>query len=107
MLLSHPWPGNLRQLNNVIASAIALVGNGRLIEPRHLPEDFLEQAKRSDAHLSPARVGSPGLCTLDEAEQELIERAVGACQGNMSTAARVLGISRSTLYNKRQRGKTR
>jgi transcriptional regulator with PAS, ATPase and Fis domain len=102
VLLSHPWPGNLRQLSHVIACATALVGDGRTIEPKHFPEDFLASATGA-VHATPSRSSATSLVTLDQAEAELIERALRACQGNVSAAARALGVSRSTLYNKLKR----
>jgi transcriptional regulator of acetoin/glycerol metabolism len=103
LLLSHPWPGNLRQLSHVVASAAALIDQGGPIEPEHFPEDFLAQASAVVA--STPRVGSAvsALVSLDEAEAELIERTIRACQGNVSAAARALKVSRSTLYNKLKR----
>jgi transcriptional regulator with PAS, ATPase and Fis domain len=102
LLLSHPWPGNLRQLSNVITSAIALAGDACVIELDHLPEDFVTQARNSDAPTLPS--DSAQLLTLDEAQDELIERTIRACHGNRSAAARALRISRSTLYSKLKRG---
>jgi transcriptional regulator with PAS, ATPase and Fis domain len=104
LLLSHPWPGNLRQLSHVVASAAALVGEGHRIEPVHFPEDFLRQAQ-VDAPPGAARAdeGSRELVSLDQAEADLIERTIRACNGNVSAAARALRVSRSTLYNKLKR----
>jgi sigma-54 dependent transcriptional regulator, acetoin dehydrogenase operon transcriptional activator AcoR len=103
LLLSHAWPGNLRQLSNVIISAIALADEGCLIEPKHLPEDFLAQANSAGPRPPGPSSGSPRLPTLDEVEDELIERTIRACHGNRSAAARTLRISRGTLYNKLKR----
>jgi transcriptional regulator of acetoin/glycerol metabolism len=103
LLLSHPWPGNLRQLCNVITSAIALVGEECVIEPHHLPEDFVTQSRSSDTHAAPSSGWGSQPLTLDEAQNVLIERTIRACAGNRSAAARMLGISRSTLYNTRRR----
>ena len=100
VLLSHHWPGNLRQLSHVVASAAALVGDQHLIEPVHFPDDFIAQARNGEPGKEPSACVSPPLVSLDRAEAELIERTLRACQGNVSAAARMLGVSRSTLYNK-------
>jgi sigma-54 dependent transcriptional regulator, acetoin dehydrogenase operon transcriptional activator AcoR len=104
LLCSHPWPGNLRQLSNVVLSAIALAGERSVIEPDHLPQDFMAQETGFDSYAPKSFGGASQLPTLDEAENELIERTIRACHGNRSAAARALRISRGTLYNKLKRG---
>jgi transcriptional regulator of acetoin/glycerol metabolism len=104
LLLSHPWPGNLRQLSHVIASAVALAGAGCLIEPEHFPDDFIGQARSQSSRVATTRDTTSDLVTLDQAEADLIERTIRACHGNVSAAARALKVSRSTLYNKLKRG---
>lgn len=86
---SHPWPGNVRQLENVIEGCFAM-GVDRQIEPRDLPAAI----RVSTA----AHVGE--VPRLIESEKILIERALEAAGGNKSHAARILGISRTRLYNK-------
>jgi transcriptional regulator of acetoin/glycerol metabolism len=103
LLLNHPWPGNLRQLGHVVSCAVALAGDAPVIEPEHFPEDFLAATGGSAAQAASAYALSTGLVTLDEAESVLIERTLRACHGNVSAAARTLGVSRSTLYNKLKR----
>jgi len=102
----YRWPGNLRQLNNVIRASLALVGNGAVITRAHLPEDFLEEV----AHLEPAQPAQlqpvatlhslPMGGDLETLEIMAIRRALDAAEGNVSAAARQLGISRNTLYRK-------
>jgi sigma-54 dependent transcriptional regulator, acetoin dehydrogenase operon transcriptional activator AcoR len=105
LLLSHLWPGNLRQLSHVIASAVALVGADHLIEPEHFPEDFIAQTPGNASSAAPPVPNATSqLVTLDQAEAELIERTLRACHGNVSATARALRVSRSTLYNKLKRG---
>jgi len=103
LLRSYPWPGNLRQLSNVVLSAIALAGERCVIEPDHLPQDFVAQDTGFDSQTAKSSGGASQLLTLDEAENELIERTIRACHGNRSAAARTLRISRGTLYNKLKR----
>jgi transcriptional regulator of acetoin/glycerol metabolism len=103
LLLTHPWPGNLRQLSHVITTTVALAGSSGVIEPAHFPEDFVNQAAREAEPPASARECTQRLPSLDQAEAELIERTIRACRGNVSAAARTLGVSRSTLYNRFKR----
>lgn len=92
-LLDHPWPGNIRELHNTLHSAVVL-SNG----PEIREEDIeLEQADGGPPteHLR-IPVGIP----VEEAERRLILRTLRHLRGNKSKAARVLGISLKTLYNR-------
>lgn len=89
ILQSHPWPGNVRQLENVIEGCFAM-GVDQRIEPKDLPATI----RVSTA----AHAGE--VPRLIESEKVLIERALKAAGGNKSHAARILGISRTRLYNK-------
>jgi transcriptional regulator of acetoin/glycerol metabolism len=103
VLLTHPWPGNLRQLGHVVSCAMALVGDAPAIEPGHFPEDFLEAAGGTVAPPVPGHAPPAQLVTLDQAESVLIERTLHAYHGNVSATTHTLGVSRSTLYNKLKR----
>ncbi len=89
-LLEHNWPGNVRELEHVIERA-CLLARGPAIE-------------EADLVLRPRRDGTVSLedATLDEAERYLIQRALGRAAGNVSDAARALGLSRSALYRRLQ-----
>jgi NtrC-family two-component system response regulator AlgB len=89
----YRWPGNLRELRNVIERAVILATGG-LIEPADLPEQFAVPADPSIA--LGARV------TLDALETEHIRRILSVCH-NLDDAARTLGIDPATLYRKRQK----
>jgi NtrC-family two-component system response regulator AlgB len=89
----YTWPGNLRELRNVIERAVILAG-GDAIEPADLPEEFSYQADSSIA--VGARV------TLDALETEHIRRTLASAR-NLDEAARTLGIDPATLYRKRQK----
>lgn len=91
ILEAYPWPGNIRELRNVIERAMILV-RGDEIRPEHLPREIRAQ-KGTDA----------GLLSLDELEAAHIRRVIHAVGGNLKKAAEVLGISRSTLYEKIER----
>jgi PAS domain S-box-containing protein len=90
-LMAHDFPGNVRELENIIEQAFVLC-RGQSIEPRHLPPELLPQPER------PA--GTGGWLTLRSKEQDLIEAALKRHKGNRTQAARELGIDPSTLYRK-------
>ncbi len=96
-LQAHPWPGNVRQLRNVIERAL-IVCNGRIITKHDLPEEF-HSAGNSDSGFIQVRLGT----TLDDVEKELIFRTIEFAGGNKTRAAQVLGVSAKTLYNKLER----
>jgi NtrC-family two-component system response regulator AlgB len=89
----YRWPGNLRELRNVVERTVILAP-GPLIELADLPEEF--GAQRSPAVAVGARV------SLDELEAEHIRRIL-ATSRNLDDAARTLGIDPATLYRKRQK----
>ncbi|MDT2021249.1 sigma-54 dependent transcriptional regulator [Methylocella sp. CPCC 101449] len=95
-LETYSWPGNIRQLRNVIERASALV-RGPIIEPSdlELPTSLASSAKDSDGNdLSQA---------VAELERKMIERTLADTHGNRTEAARRLGINRQLLYTKMQR----
>ncbi len=89
----YPWPGNLRELRNVIERAVILAG-GETIELGDLPEEFGSKPQPGIA------VGSR--VTIDVLEAEHIRRVLGIAR-NLEEAARTLGIDPATLYRKRQK----
>jgi DNA-binding NtrC family response regulator len=103
-LLEHPWKGNVRELKNCVARAVIL-SKGRQLTLEDLPESV-----RSDRDGTRAREGG-GLIgdlpetgvTLKGMEAELIRATLRNCGGNKSLAARQLGISRKSLYEKMER----
>lgn len=114
-LRRYRWPGNLRQLANALRTACALLDEDEcVIGAEHLPDD-LAQALQAGAAAEAASVASAAdwglrLEASDDAPGDLrslsrqaISRAISACDGNLSEAARSLGISRNTLY-RRMRG---
>jgi transcriptional regulator of acetoin/glycerol metabolism len=105
---SHPWPGNIRQMHNVLRTAVALLGHDEEITKDHLSEDFLEQHqkfKRQNECRLENGVTEPAPAeplSLDELESKTIRKVLDVCGGNISAAARRLGISRNTMYRKLQ-----
>jgi two-component system response regulator HydG len=91
-LLRHAWPGNIRELRNVLERAM-IVGRGEdRIDVRHLPTEVRDLSMpNTDPHVPQ---------TLEEVERMYIERSLEAHDGNRTHAARELGISRATLIKK-------
>jgi DNA-binding NtrC family response regulator len=87
-LLEHPWPGNIRELDHVVERAVLLAQG--------------EQVRAIDLALrATASTGTRAdEVTLEEAERVLIQKALSRYDGNVSHAAKALGISRSALYRR-------
>lgn len=106
LFLRHPWPGNIRQLSNVLRTAINMSEDG-VVTVDDLPDDFLEEL-RHDADIRhgaaptgpSAEVELPQATTLAEWERRGIATALEASRGNVTHASRILGITRGTLYKK-------
>jgi two-component system response regulator AtoC len=102
VLLDHPWPGNIRELRNVCEYAV-IVCDGPVVEARHIalndsPSPGAQQADAVEgASSSTLRLRDR---TLRSAEEDLIKLVLGETRFNITRAARLLGINRSTLYNK-------
>ena len=99
----HPWPGNIRQMHNVLRTAVALLGDAGEITVDELSEDFLEQAdfgingpESGEALLT----ASSSAVSLADAEAKFIASTLDRTGGNIAAAARLMGIGRNTLYRK-------
>jgi two-component system, NtrC family, response regulator AtoC len=89
ILMGHQWPGNVRELRNILERAV-VVAAGRLVEASDL-----------GLRRSPSEAAETGvLASLDDVEKHHISRVLADAGGNISQAARTLGIDRATLYNK-------
>jgi DNA-binding NtrC family response regulator len=99
-LQQHDWPGNGRELRNLMERAVILAQDGGLIEPEHLPTVFgrpaLLSSSITDTNSVSVRVGS----TVSEAERLLILRTLEHTGQNKTRAAELLGVSLKTLHNK-------
>lgn len=95
-LLRYQWPGNVRELENAIERAL-VVGRGQEIGPAH----FALHPPQNGSSAGGAPTYQP--MSLDEVERLHIERVIKDANNNYSRAARILGIDRSTLYNKLRR----
>jgi DNA-binding NtrC family response regulator len=90
-LRAFDWPGNVRELENVVHRAL-LVSSGPDLEAADLPPEL---------HAGPSGPATaPAADSLEEVERRAIRDALASCGGNLSEAARRLGIGRSTLYRK-------
>jgi transcriptional regulator of acetoin/glycerol metabolism len=96
LLCNAAWPGNVRQLENVLRGA-SMMSGGQTIEAEHLPEDFVEAAAAAPTTPLPARAA---VRSLESLEIEAIQSALRACGGNISEASKRLGISRNTIYRR-------
>lgn len=92
-LNQYDYPGNVRELENIIARGTALCV-GTLIDVQHLPENLYQASDLAPAS-QPHR-----LATLDEHEQDYIRWVLDQVGGNQSLAAQTLGINRSSLWRK-------
>lgn len=96
-LSSYRWPGNLRQLASVLRTAVAMLDDDESrIDWRHLPDDLTEELSKAPGKPAPAQSSQ----NLDALSRLAIQQALESCRGNISEAARRLGISRQTLYRK-------
>ncbi|MDO9152030.1 MAG: sigma-54-dependent Fis family transcriptional regulator [Methylotenera sp.] len=94
---AHSWPGNIRQLHNVLRTALALA-DGLPISTLHLTQDFIDEISTpllANINDSPSK-----LLDLGDVTSHAIQLAMQAESGNISAVARKLGISRNTLYRK-------
>ncbi|PZN33711.1 MAG: sigma-54-dependent Fis family transcriptional regulator [Proteobacteria bacterium] len=117
-LLAYDWPGNIRELRNVIRTALAICDGG-VVRRKDLPTEVREgstydsknphlpettpEATASSVHGSTAPPSRVPRSPLEEAEREALLRAIRNHDGNMSHAAQALGVSRSTLYRRCKR----
>ncbi|HUP90503.1 MAG TPA: sigma-54 dependent transcriptional regulator [Longimicrobiales bacterium] len=93
VVTQYPWPGNIRELRNVLERALIMAPDSEQLLPANLPLEIMNLSS-ADAAVSDA--DQP----LEEIEKRHIARVLAHNSGNRSKAARVLGISRATLYEK-------
>jgi DNA-binding NtrC family response regulator len=90
-LMAYSFPGNVRELENIIQAAIALAPGDSVTEQDLRLEPAANEAARA-----------PDQLALRDVERQHIERVLRLVDGNRQEAARILGIDRSTLYRKLQ-----
>ncbi len=99
LLGRYAWPGNLRQYSSVLRTASAMLESWESeIAWQHLPDDLKEELAAGMAAAKPDTAMLPQ--NLAELSRTAIQHALESCHGNISAAARQLGISRQTLYRK-------
>jgi DNA-binding NtrC family response regulator len=93
ILMNHDWLGNVRELENAVERAIVTC------KARILAEEDFGFLNNNHSHEKKAWT-VPSDMTLDEAENQIIGAALRRAHGNIKEAASILGIDRSTLYDK-------
>jgi len=118
-----PWPGNFRQLFNLLRTAVVMAADEKEIQLHHLPDDFLDEvqmadkvlpqsfvsqisipASAADAIKDLAREPAPARTeptSLENVALEAMAQALRSTGGNVSVAAKMLGVSRNTIYRKK------
>ena len=93
VIAQYSWPGNIRELRNVLERALIMAPDAEQLLPAHLPPEILNS---SSVETAAGEVDLP----LEELEKRHVIRVLAHSDGNRSKAARILGISRATLYEK-------
>ena len=123
MFRAYHWPGNFRQLHNLLRTAVVMAGCDGLIERIHLPDDFLEElaqqqpqpagqplvqmaaftpGPQTQADAAPGRpAGEADGHSLQDVALSAMAQMLRQHQGNVSAAAKALGVSRNTIYRKK------
>jgi transcriptional activator for dhaKLM operon len=91
----YSWPGNIRELEKVLARAAIQTGASELIGSMHLPETILNPTHTLEQSIE---IGSAQ--PLEQIEREAILQVARMCKGNTTEMARILGISRTTIWRK-------
>jgi DNA-binding NtrC family response regulator len=99
LLLAQPWPGNVRELHNFVERMVVLAGNDDVGAADVQSELSQSGGGRSAAPMMPA-VGGALQSGVQQAERDMIIASIKHCRGNKTLAAKMLQVSRRTLYNK-------
>jgi DNA-binding NtrC family response regulator len=110
-LVSRPWRGNVRELQNVIEHMVVLIEPGWEIQPRDIPVIGDDRPVEEPAVVSSPAVESALDASYHAArdrllarfERQYLEQLVALAEGNMSRAARIAGVDRTTLYRLMER----
>lgn len=98
MLMNCHWKGNVRELENALERAINICSQ-KEISVQHLSKYIINEQEKSNV----IRGDFPQIMTLEEMEKQLIQHTLVYCSGNITQAAKLLNVSRNTLYNKIER----
>lgn len=106
ILLQYNWPGNVRQLQNVISYAVCMSNEG-IIRPEHLPEEILNYHPTPDSAKNQIQIDllsvdsvAENILSMKDIEKIAIKKALDDSKNHIRGAAKVLGLSKSTLYRK-------
>lgn len=102
-LSAYPWPGNFREMQSVLRTLLLLRPAGSLIHAHDLPTEILAVTEAAVEPIASLHAGPPAAppardITLRDLNQQTIFRVIAECDNNMSRAAKLLGVHRSTLY---------
>ncbi|MBV1734036.1 MAG: sigma-54-dependent Fis family transcriptional regulator [Hydrogenophaga sp.] len=119
----YHWPGNFRQLHNLLRTAVVMVGCQGMIELSHLPDDFMEELEHGLPNpITPRLMGAIGTAQplpdepntapmpepavpegtrLEDVALSAMAQMLRLHKGNVSAAAKALGVSRNTIYRKK------
>jgi DNA-binding NtrC family response regulator len=89
-LATYPWPGNIRELENVIGNA-CMMANGKFLDITDLPERIRAQSTAQS-------LTDEALLSLEEMQRRHVLRVLERVGGNKARAAEVLGVGRATIY---------
>jgi DNA-binding NtrC family response regulator len=107
LLVQYYWPGNVRQLRNEIHRAVTMSPADGVVEPQHLSAELVATQMAAGGTAMTRRTGPAGAQTLaaavEQVERELLHSALDRAAGNISEAARALGLTRRGLYLKLRR----
>jgi two-component system response regulator AtoC len=98
-LLAYPWPGNARELRNIIERVLSLYADEE-VRDNHLPSEIREHREIPDSPVFEDIIPLDSLPTLEKLEKAYIKKVLAAVNQNRSQAARVLGIHPSSLFRK-------
>jgi DNA-binding NtrC family response regulator len=104
VLMAHPWPGNIRQLENALEHAVVMSAGAIEIQPQMLPEELRNPGVSSQVPVVP--IPDEGIdfsAVMSGIEKDLLVRSLEKTGGNKRQAARLLNLSRTTLIDKVQR----
>jgi DNA-binding NtrC family response regulator len=93
LLVQYPWPGNIRELRNMLERVLLLAAHAEELRPEHLPADLRAESTIGDD------AGADDL-SLESMEKRHIARVLLLADGNRAAAARALGVTRATLYKR-------
>ena len=97
-LSGQNWPGNIRELKNIVERTVLVSGKEILGV-----NDFLEQKQKGPNTKAREKLPSVGAMTLEEMEENMIRKTLEFYNGNISQAARSLGLTRSSLYRRMEK----